>query len=104
MKHIPLLLALLVPPLAQAAPTPFAQGDAKAGAALHQEKCAACHVGLVGGDGSKLYTRKERKIKDASQLAQRITTCNANLGNTLFPEDEANLGAYLNSTFYKFKR
>ena len=27
----------------------------------------------------------------------------ANLGNNLFPEDEANLGAYLNKTYYKFK-
>jgi hypothetical protein len=42
-------------------------------------------------------------VKSASSLAQQITTCNANLGNQLFPEDEANLGAYLNKQYYKFK-
>ena len=101
MKAIFPLLLLLLAASAQAAP--FAKGDAKAGKALHEKQCASCHVGRFGGDGSKIYTRADRKIKDASALAQRITTCNANLGNNLFPEDEANLGAYLNKTFYKFK-
>ncbi|MFA5083274.1 MAG: cytochrome c [Hydrogenophilaceae bacterium] len=98
---IPMLLALLLAPAVQAAP--FAQGDAKAGKALHDKQCAACHVGRFGGDGSKIYTRADHRVKSASSLAQQITTCNANLGNNLFPEDEANIGAYLNKTFYKFK-
>lgn len=101
MKHFILisLLSLALP----AAAAPFAKGDAGAGKKLHGEQCAACHVGRFGGDGSKIYTRAERKVKSAAQLAQRITTCNANLGNNLFPEDEANLGAFLNQTYYKFK-
>jgi len=83
--------------------TPFAKGDAAAGKTLHAERCAACHAGKFGGDGSKIYTRADRRIKNASGLAQMITTCNAMLGNDLFPEDEANLGAHLNQTYYKFK-
>ncbi|NTV95715.1 MAG: cytochrome c, partial [Thiobacillus sp.] len=55
------------------------------------------------GDGAKIYTRADRRVKSAASLAQQITTCNANLGLNLFPEDEANLGAYLNQKFYKFK-
>lgn len=93
------VLALAAP--AQAAP--FAKGDAKAGAALHAEKCVECHVGRFGGDGSGVYTRKNRRVKNADALAQQITVCNSMLGNTLFPEDEANLGAYLNQAYYKFK-
>ncbi len=98
---IPLLLALLLAPAVQAAP--FAKGDAKAGKALHDKQCVACHIGRFGGDGSKIYTRADHRMKSAASLAQQITTCNANLGNNLFPEDEATIGAYLNQTFYKFK-
>jgi cytochrome c2 len=100
MKRLAILLALIATP---ALATPFAKGDAAAGKALHEKKCAACHAGRFGGDGSKIYTRADRRIKSASGLAQQITTCNSMLGNELFPEDEANLGAYLNKTYYKFK-
>ncbi len=92
---------LLSSPLHAAAP--FANGDAAVGKAMHGKQCAACHATRFGGDGSKIYTRADRRVKNASSLAQMITTCNANLGNNLFPEDEANLGAYLNATYYKFK-
>ena len=95
------LIAVLLPLAAHAAP--FAKGDAKAGATMHKSQCVACHVNRFGGDGSKIYTRADRRVKSADSLAQQITTCNANLGNSLFPEDEANLGAYLNKTYYKFK-
>jgi cytochrome c2 len=100
MRFTALLLALAATP---ALATPFASGNADKGKALHEKKCAACHAVRFGGDGSKIYTRAERRIKSASGLAQQITTCNAMLGNELFPEDEANLGAYLNQTYYKFK-
>ena len=82
---------------------PFAGGDAKAGKAIHDKQCVSCHAARFGGDGSKIYTRADRGMKNAGQLAQQITTCNANLGNNLFPEDEKNIGAYLNQQFYKFK-
>jgi hypothetical protein len=42
-------------------------------------------------------------VKNASALGQQITTCNAMLGNHLFPEDELHLAAYLNGQYYKFK-
>jgi mono/diheme cytochrome c family protein len=100
MKHIALALALITTPAFAA---PFANGNAAAGKALHEKKCVACHAARFGGDGSKIYTRAERRIKNASGLAQQITVCNSMLGNELFPEDEANLGAYLNQTYYKFK-
>ena len=100
-QTLTLLLALLLAPNIQAAP--FATGHADVGKTLHNRDCVACHQARFGGDGSKIYTRADRRIKSASGLAQQITVCNANLGNKLFPEDEADIGAYLNKTWYKFK-
>lgn len=101
-RYALLLPALLLAGAAQAA-APFASGNVAHGKALHAEDCAGCHAGRFGGDGSAIYTRKDHKIHSASALAQQINFCNANLGNKLFPEDEADIGAYLNQTYYKFK-
>ncbi|MDD5388827.1 MAG: cytochrome c [Gallionellaceae bacterium] len=100
MKTLIALLALLS---ASAFAAPFDKGDAKAGKTTHDKQCTACHASRFSGDADKIYTRAEHRVKSASGLAQMITTCNANLGNNLFPEDELNIGAHLNNTFYKFK-
>jgi cytochrome c len=81
---------------------PFAKGDPKTGKDLHDKACISCHVSMFGGDGSKIYTRTDRKTKTASQLAARISGCNANTGAGWFPEDEAHVAAYLNQQYYKF--
>ena len=86
-------LALMVP-LAHA--TPFEKGDPKAGKALHDKSCVACH-------DSKMYTRVDHKVKTAAQLAGRVSGCNANTGAGWFPEEELHVSAYLNQQFYKFK-
>ncbi len=82
---------------------PFAKGDPAKGKVLHDKSCINCHAGMVGGDGSKIYTRADRKVKTAQQLAARISACNANTGAGWFPEDEAHVAAYLNQQYYKFK-
>jgi len=82
---------------------PFAKGDPKAGKVLHDKSCVSCHVSMFGGDGSEMYTRANRKIKNPEQLAARISGCNANTGAGWFPEDELHVGAWLNQQFYKFK-
>jgi mono/diheme cytochrome c family protein len=81
----------------------FAKGDPKAGKALHDKSCVSCHVSMFGGDGSEMYTRADRKIKSAEQLAARISGCNANTNAGWFPEDELHVGSWLNQQFYKFK-
>jgi mono/diheme cytochrome c family protein len=88
-------------PLALAAP--FDKGDARQGKATHEKQCVGCHIAKFGGDGSKIYTRADHRVKTASALGQQITTCNAMLGSNLFPEDELHLAAYLNGQYYKFK-
>jgi cytochrome c553 len=87
------LIILLAAPLHAA---PFDKGDPGKGQALHAKSCTACH-------GTQVYSRPDRKIKTAGQLAARISGCNANTGAGWFPEEEQHVGAYLNQGFYKFK-
>jgi len=101
MRKLSCLAILLFAANVQA--TPFDKGDAQKGKALVDKQCVACHVSMFKGDGSSVYTRADRKVKTASQLAARISGCNTNTGAGWFPEDEADVGAYLNKTYYKFK-
>jgi len=96
-----LFAAAMLSPTVQSAP--LAKGDPKAGKALHDKSCTSCHVSMFGGDGSKMYTRADRKTKTTAQLAARVSGCNANSGAGWFPEDEAHVAAYLNQQYYQFK-
>ena len=101
-RSLATLILLAVTAAAQA--TAFAKGDASLGKKLFdQHKCNSCHASMLGGDGNAMFTRTERKIKSAASLETQITRCSVNLGLDLFPEDEENIGAYLNKNFYKFK-
>lgn len=97
----PLFLAAMLSTAAHAAP--FAKGDPKIGKTLHDKSCVSCHASMLGGDGSEIYTRADRKVKTADQLAARVSGCNANTGTGWFPEDEVHVDAYLNQQYYKFK-
>ncbi|MBA3903506.1 MAG: hypothetical protein C0522_07525 [Rhodocyclaceae bacterium] len=94
-------LILLLPLAATAAP--FAKGNPKEGRKLHDAKCVVCHQRLVGGDGTEIYKRIDRKISTPQALLQRIAACNAQINAGLFPEDEENIAAHLNRQYYKFK-
>jgi len=82
---------------------PPAKADPKIGKTLHNKSCVSCHTSMFGGDGSQMYSRDNRKIKNAKQLAARVSACNANSGAGWFPEDEAHVTAYLNQQYYQFK-
>lgn len=82
---------------------PFPNGDAQAGKKLFdQYQCASCHVSIVGGDGSAIFTRKDRKVKTVPQLIDQMHFCTANVGVNLSPQDEQHLGVYLNR-YYNLK-
>jgi len=98
----PLLIAALLATLGGAS-LAADKVDVKAGKALHDKQCVNCHVQRWGGDGSAVYTRADRKIKDATSLRQRVAACSAQTGAKFFPEDEANVAAWLAQTYYKFK-
>lgn len=80
-----------------------AAGDPKAGKALHDKQCVACHVKLYGNDGSEIYSRSNRIIKNLTALRQRVAMCASQTNAKWFPEDEDNVTAYLNQRFYQFK-
>ena len=95
---IQLLLTLcLLGNLAQAA-------DIQNGKTLHQAKCYQCHAEKSGlGNGDVIYTRLDRKAKDLAKVKSMVAMCNTELRLDLFPEDEADLVAYINQQFYKYK-
>jgi cytochrome c2 len=78
-------------------------GDATAGATMHDKDCVACHVRRMGGDGTQMYTRVDRKVTTPEKLKAQIAVCNAELSTGYFPEEEEHIAAYLNLRFYKFK-
>ena len=83
---------------------PFTAGDAAIGKQMVQKNCISCHASSFGGDGSGIYTREDRKIKDAKGLIQQIRNCNTNLGLKWFEDEELHVAAYLNQNYYKFDK
>ncbi len=78
--------------------------DVQNGKALHQAKCYQCHAEKSGlGNGDIIYTRLDRKAKDLAKVKSMVSMCNTELRLDLFPEDEADLVAYINQQFYKYK-
>jgi len=77
--------------------------DLKRGKQLLEENCIKCHASMVGGDGSKIYTRPDRKVESLEGLNAQVHRCRDSLG-VQWPEDQiADVVAYLNKTYYKFK-
>ena len=70
---------------------------------IADSKCEACHIRKVGGDGSAIYTRPDRRVTAKSKLLPQVERCSSELKLGLFPDDEAAIAAYLNATHYKFK-
>lgn len=102
MRRMIIVTAILLLSVAAAA-NPFPNGDPKLGKNLHDANCVACHQRLVGGDGSEIYRRIDRKIETPQALRQRIATCNAMVKAGWSPKDEEHAAAYLNQQYYKFK-
>jgi mono/diheme cytochrome c family protein len=78
-----------------------AHADIKRGADLHQNNCVACHAQMVGGDGSLLYTRPDRRIQSRPALERQVRRCKENLGLTWFDEEVADVVEFLDARYYK---
>lgn len=79
-------------------------GDPAVGEKMVAEKnCSGCHQRLVGGDGTKLYLRSDRRVKTPAQLAAQVSYCSNQLKTGWFPDDEEHVVAWLNQRYYKFK-
>lgn len=82
----------------------FAKADVAAGKALHEKNCISCHASSFGGDGSGIYTREYAKVKTSKGLVAQVRACNTNIGLKWFEDEELNVAAYLNQTYYKFEQ
>ena len=90
------ILSLLISTIAWA-------GNLEAGRELHQENCISCHKAKMGGDGTAIYTRPDRRIDSYEALNQQVRRCKTSLG-VPWPEHQIkDVITYLNETFYKFK-
>ncbi len=80
---------------------PFPTGNAQSGKTLFdQYKCNSCHAAMLGGDGSAIFTRADRKVHTPDELLDQIKFCSGNVGAHLSAQEEQHLGAYLNR-YYK---
>jgi mono/diheme cytochrome c family protein len=78
--------------------------DLANGKQIDQQKCYSCHAKKSGfGNGDMIYTRSDSKVKTLANLEKMVGMCNTELRLDLFPEDEADVVAFLNQQFYKFK-
>ena len=78
--------------------------DIANGKKIDQQQCYACHAKKSGfGNGDMIYTRSDSRVKTLQNLKTMVARCNTELRLDLFPEDEADIVAFLNQQFYKFK-
>jgi cytochrome c len=99
LRILPVMLLFALPSVPS-----FASADLVNGKAIDQQKCYACHAKKTGfGNGDMIYTRSDSKVKSMADLKRMVGMCNTELRLDLFPEDEADVAAFLNQQFYKFK-
>lgn len=82
---------------------PFPKADTAAGEKLYTDaKCSGCHIQRVGGDGSRMYTRPDRRVKSADALIKQVRMCTTQLNTQWFPDEEEHVAAWLNQRYYRF--
>jgi len=101
MKMKILLILLLLINTAHA--DPFPKGNFAAGKKVfEQTECKRCHIEMVGGDGTEIFTRSDRIALNPTLLQKQIKINGSRTGFNLTAQDELNLAAYLNKLYYKF--
>lgn len=99
----PIILLIMLSAATAASANPFPNGNAQTGQKLFERyKCNRCHAAMLGGDGSAMFTRADRKVHNATELVEQIRFCSGNVGANLTAQDEQHLGAYLNR-YYNLK-
>lgn len=75
------------------------QPDVDNGAFLHAEHCTECHS-VPNHDA--LYTRENRIVQERIRLNGQVSACVQVFSLGWFPEEEQDVSAYLNETYYHF--
>lgn len=77
--------------------------DLERGKDLHDGSCINCHASMLGGNGTGIYTRPDRRIESLTALQKQVQRCRDSLGMP-WPSDQVDdVVYYLNKTFYKFE-
>ena len=97
-----LLIALLA--ASAGMPALAAPSAAEGRKLVEQHKCEICHHNKTLGDAKAIYLRKDRRVTTREKLKAQVAACNTELNIGLFPEDEEHVVAFLNDTYYKFKK
>lgn len=79
-------------------------GSAANGKKIYEAKCVACHVSLIGGDGTAIHTRPNRRIKTSEGLLAQVQACNQQLKSGLNKDQINDVVAYLYRSFYTAKK
>lgn len=104
MKFLPLTALLTLSLLGTAHAEPFAKGNPDAGRKFFADnQCNRCHEQIMGGDGNAIFTRIDRKVRNPQQLIAQLQRCTGCGGITMSPQEEQNVLAYLNRSYYHFK-
>ena len=75
---------------------------AEDGPTLHEENCIACHSAMTGGDGSVLYTRKNRNVTSSEALTKQVNRCQSSLELNWSEQQINAVHSYLNKMYYNF--
>ncbi len=75
---------------------------AENGSLLHEENCIACHAAMTGGDGSVLYTRKNRNVTSSEALTKQVNRCQSSLELNWSEQQINTVQSYLNKMYYNF--
>lgn len=86
-----------------AVPAAWAADPAQGETLVAEAQCESCHADKLGGDGTQIYLRNDRRVNSLAQLATQVSVCNSQLSTGWFPDDEAHVAAYLNQRYYKFR-
>jgi len=100
-RILALAAALTMAPFARGADA-LLPGDPARGDQLYAAKCAGCHASMFGGDGSKIFTRPDHKVRTVEGLMGQVDACEKNLGLSLSRDDINDLVSYLNQHYYHF--
>ena len=69
---------------------------------IAENRCVACHVSKVGGNGNAIY-KPQGRINTSALLRGMVEQCNTELNLGMFPEEVNSVAAVLNRDHYKFK-
>lgn len=100
MRRLLFLFLVFLPVSALAEPV----GNPKIGQQLVEKSCIRCHAAMYGGNGSGIYTRRDRMVHNLRQLEARVALCNANTNTGWLPDEERDVVAFLNQHYYHFKQ